>query len=176
MRSFLDTREQEFANKRFDASASFLTLKAGLSRLQNIGGAFSVYGKIDGQTASGALISNEQYAAGGADSVRVYREAEVLGDRGAHASLELRYALPAGDNSVTRDGYVFAYAEGASLRIFEPLPAQTERFNIASAGVGLRMKAWRKLRVWLDLGRALKSTQYTPNGTVRGMFRLGYEF
>jgi hypothetical protein len=44
--------------------------------------------RIDGQIASEPLISNEQFGAGGVNSVRGYREGEVFGDDGWHASLE----------------------------------------------------------------------------------------
>ena len=44
--------------------------------------------RADGQWASEPLISNEQFGAGGVNSVRGYREGEVFGDTGWHVSLE----------------------------------------------------------------------------------------
>jgi hemolysin activation/secretion protein len=44
--------------------------------------------RADGQWASEPLISNEQFGAGGVNSVRGYREGEVFGDTGWHISLE----------------------------------------------------------------------------------------
>jgi len=44
--------------------------------------------KADGQWASEPLISNEQFGAGGVNSVRGYQEGEVFGDTGWHVSLE----------------------------------------------------------------------------------------
>jgi hemolysin activation/secretion protein len=44
--------------------------------------------RADGQWASEPLISNEQFGAGGVNSVRGYREGEVFGDTGWHLSLE----------------------------------------------------------------------------------------
>jgi len=41
-----------------------------------------------GQVASEPLISNEQFGAGGVNSVRGYREGEVFGDDGWRASIE----------------------------------------------------------------------------------------
>ena len=44
--------------------------------------------RADGQWASEPLISNEQFGAGGVNSVRGYHEGEVFGDTGWHVSLE----------------------------------------------------------------------------------------
>ncbi len=44
--------------------------------------------RTDGQWASEPLISNEQFGAGGVNSVRGYREGQVFGDTGWHISLE----------------------------------------------------------------------------------------
>jgi outer membrane protein assembly factor BamA len=44
--------------------------------------------RADGQWASEPLISNEQFGAGGVNSVRGYQEGEVFGDTGWHVSLE----------------------------------------------------------------------------------------
>jgi hemolysin activation/secretion protein len=44
--------------------------------------------RADGQWTSEPLISNEQFGAGGVNSVRGYREGEVFGDNGWHVSLE----------------------------------------------------------------------------------------
>jgi hemolysin activation/secretion protein len=44
--------------------------------------------RADGQWASEPLISNEQFGAGGINSVRGYKEGEVFGDTGWHVSLE----------------------------------------------------------------------------------------
>jgi len=44
--------------------------------------------RADGQVASEPLLSNEQFGAGGVNSVRGYHEGEVFGDDGWHVSLE----------------------------------------------------------------------------------------
>ena len=46
--------------------------------------------RADAQLASEPLISNEQYGAGGVNSVRGYHEGEVFGDDGWHTSIELK--------------------------------------------------------------------------------------
>ena len=46
--------------------------------------------RLDAQWASEPLISNEQFGAGGVNSVRGYHEGEVFGDNGWHTSAELK--------------------------------------------------------------------------------------
>jgi hemolysin activation/secretion protein len=48
--------------------------------------------RADGQWTSEPLISNEQFGAGGVNSVRGYREGEVFGDNGWRVSLEQQTA------------------------------------------------------------------------------------
>ena len=51
---------------------------------------FAARARASGQAASGALISNEQFALGGINSVRGYYEGDQYGDCGWSGSLELR--------------------------------------------------------------------------------------
>ncbi len=62
-----------------------------LSRLQIIKGPFSLYGLFSGQWAFNPLLASEQFAFGGPQLGRGYDVAEIIGDRGAAGSLELRY-------------------------------------------------------------------------------------
>jgi hemolysin activation/secretion protein len=62
-----------------------------LSRTQLIKGNFSAYGIFQWQWAFMPLLAAEQFTFGGSVLGRGYDPAEIIGDRGAAASLELRY-------------------------------------------------------------------------------------
>lgn len=62
-----------------------------VSRLQVITGPFSIYGIAKGQWAFNPLLASEQFAYGGSQLGRGYDVAEIIGDKGAAASLEARY-------------------------------------------------------------------------------------
>jgi hemolysin activation/secretion protein len=62
-----------------------------LSRVQPIKGKFSAYGIFQGQWAWMPLLAAEQFTFGGPVLGRGYDVAEIIGDRGAAASIELRY-------------------------------------------------------------------------------------
>jgi hemolysin activation/secretion protein len=172
----LGTDWRQFADKRAGAGTSYIILRPSFSREQVLPGSWSLFGKIDGQLASGPLINNEQYSAGGADTVRGYLEAERLGDNAAHGTVELRtpqlLALPA--MKVDRS-YIYLFGDVAKLQILEPLPGQASGFTLASAGLGLRFKS-RGFTVSLDGARILKEGYVTPAGRFRGLFDVSYSY
>jgi hemolysin activation/secretion protein len=172
----IGTDYRQFAHKRAGAGTSFIVLHPSLSREQVLPGQWSLAGKIDGQLASGPLINNEQYSAGGADTVRGYVEAERLGDNALHGSLELRTPqLLAGSHAKIEQSYVFAFAEAAKLQILEPLPSQASGFTLASTGLGLRFKS-HGFTLSLDGARILKEGYVTPAGRFRGLFDVSYTY
>jgi hemolysin activation/secretion protein len=172
----LGTDWREFANKRSGAGTSYVILHPTLSREQILPWKWSLAGTLDGQIASGPLINNEQYSAGGADTVRGYTEAERLGDNAARASLELRTPqLFAGRIAHLEDAYSFLFADGAKLHTIQPLPGEEANFTLASAGLGLKFKA-AGLAIQADAARILKSGYVTPAARYRGVFSVSYAF
>jgi hemolysin activation/secretion protein len=172
----LGTDWRQFANKRAYAGTSYIILHPSLAREQVLPGHWAVMAKIDGQLASGPLINNEQFAAGGADSVRGYTEAERLGDNALHGTLELRTPeLLRGNALKAEQSYVLAFAEAAKLQILQPLPGQTSAFTLASAGLGLRFKS-HGFTLSLDGARILKDGYVTPSGRFRGLFDVSYAY
>ncbi len=170
----LGTDRQQFADKRAGAGPSFFIFRPGLQREQLLPGAWSLVGKVDGQVASGPLINNEEYAAGGADSVRGYTEAERLADNGVRGSVELRTPqLLAHTFAHVERSYLLLFAEGAHLRVIDALPGQENVYTLASAGLGLRFKA-AGLTINLDGARILKDGSVTLAGRYRGLFQVIY--
>ena len=68
---------QEFDNKRYMASPSFALLRGDGTHTQNLFGDWQLGLRGSFQLASGALVSNEQFSAGGATSVRGYLAASA---------------------------------------------------------------------------------------------------
>ncbi|GBL45122.1 hemolysin activation/secretion protein associated with VreARI signalling system [Sulfuriferula multivorans] len=168
--------DQDFANKRYLASANYFYLRGDVQHTQPLG-QWSVYTKMSGQVASGPLISNEQFSAGGADSVRGYLEAEALGDDGVQGTLELH--TPSLFNPATSglgQVYALAFMDGAWLSVMSPLPSQQSVFLLSSAGLGLRVQGFKGFQFGLDWARPFKSLTYTQADSSRIHARLLYEF
>ena len=159
----------EFECKRYNAKPDYFYLRGDVERTQILPKGFALYARLDGQLASGPLISNEQFTAGGADSVRGYYESEQAGDDGERGSLELRGPqMATGSFSDLRP---LMFLEGAHLRVREPLPAQTAAFTLSSTGFGLRAQAWKNFTMGLDVAWPLRESSYTLTGKARFGFR-----
>lgn len=176
MRRFFGNRDAEFGDKRFKAASNYASLRGDLQRTQKLPGGWSLFARLDAQGASQPLISNEQFAAGGAESVRGYLESEVLGDIGSRGSLELRAPSLPWWSEVLQQFTPVAFYETARVQVKEPLPGQTARFSLESVGVGLRLRARNAFSASLDLAWPLRDSVVTRSGGAVGRFRLLYEF
>jgi hemolysin activation/secretion protein len=170
------TDAAQFAAKRSGADPNFITVHPSLQRQQILPGNFSLVAKIDGQIASGPLISNEQYGIGGVDSVRGYVEAERLGDNGVHESLELRTPqLLNLDSSHITDSYMYLFTDAGHARVLDPLPGQAADFHLGSYGLGLRFK-YRGLSIDLDGAKAYSLGYVTRKDADSAQFRVAYSW
>jgi hemolysin activation/secretion protein len=124
------------------------------------------------------LISNEQFAIGGADSVRGYLESNSLGDQGLFGTVEVRTPplmkyLPGADAS---EFYARAFYDAGHTSIQSPLPAQTRSFNLASVGFGIFLKKWYGVSTTLDYAYALHTAGFVSKGDDRLHFRISYDW
>ncbi|MCI4644718.1 MAG: hypothetical protein MRY64_08060 [Hyphomonadaceae bacterium] len=150
----LDADNQEFQDKRFGASASWVTLKGDFGYSRTFAGDWRA--RLDGafQYAGKPVISNEQFSAGGLDSVRAYYEGQIVGDDGIATQFQLE-APSLFDGSLFNEFRPFAFADGATLRVHQPLAGQDETDEIASVGLGLRAQAFERLNASVLVSHAL---------------------
>jgi hemolysin activation/secretion protein len=167
------TDADQFAVKRYDASPNFFIFHPQLAHQQILPFNFSLFASINGQLASGPLISNEQYAAGGLDSVRGYTEAERLGDNGIRGTAELRTPQLLAGHSRFTSSYFYLFVDGARVTILDPLPAQRTGYHLASEGVGFRFK-YDGLLMDVDGARVDTAGYVTPAGSYSCQFRVNY--
>ena len=103
-------------------------------------GTYESIARVSVQLANDPLLPMEQFAIGGGYSVRGYRENQVVRDRGAHGSIELRRAILRG-------------LEGAAVlqlaafvdhgRAWNHGRGRRDRVELTSAGAGLRFRRER---------------------------------
>lgn len=181
---------EDFDAKRFKATASFIHLNADVSHTQDLPGGGQLFVKMQGQVADQPLVSSEQISLGGQDTVRGYLESEVLGDYGAAGTLELRspnlapYLEQKLDNppgapvkfNAFDEWRFFAFADAGRARIYDPLPDQQSQFDLASYGVGMRLKTLQHFNSYFFVGMPLISQQVTLAHNPRVGFRVWGEF
>jgi len=149
-----------------------------------------LFAKVQGQAADQPLVSSEQFSIGGQDTVRGYLESEVLGDYGVVGTLELRtpnlapYFEQKLDNPLGQpvkfnafdDWRFFAFADAGHARIHEPLIEQKSQFDLASYGIGTRVKTLRRFNGIFFVGVPVISQQTTLSNHPRFSFRVWGEF
>lgn len=162
----------QFECKRSGARPNYLYLKGDYQRSRSFENGWGTSVRAEGQLASQPLISNEQFSAGGQDSVRGYLESERLGDQALRVSLELRTPGLGGTRAWLQELHGLGFVEGASLKLKNPLPDQDTRYSLASVGLGARFGAWKYLRGEVYWAHALRDGAITLKGDNRGHFRL----
>jgi hemolysin activation/secretion protein len=105
--------------------------------------------------------------------VRGYGEAERLGDNGGRASLELRTPQLLAGHSRFTNSYLYLFADGARVKILDPLPAQRTGYDLASEGIGFRFK-YDGLLADVDGARADTAGYVTRAGSYSAQFRVNY--
>lgn len=168
--------QAEFDNKRIYSKANFIYLSGDIQRRFPINDAFRGKIKVSFQYTDSPLISNEQFTAGGAESVRGYYESQALGDNAIQMSLELHTPyLGAKRWKSVRDFYALWFADAAKLWVLESLPGQAKGYELSSSGIGMRLKVGH-INIALDAAYPLKAVSTVKKGDVRVHFRLAYEF
>lgn len=167
---------EEFDQKRFQASPSFLLLKADASFTHTLKGGSQWYARLAGQATDSPLVSGEQFAAGGMYSVRGYLSAEAIGDFGVLGSVEWRTAPLPLWSSVLQDWRWYAFVDAARLGLREPLPEQQDRFSLASFGIGSSVKFGEHFFLRVDYALPLKEGPNTDNDEPNLHFNVGASY
>lgn len=179
------TDPEEFDAKRTGAEGegsgargNFLYLLLKAERQQKLFAGTDLFLQLDGQVASEPLVSSEQYSAGGASSVRGYKESEALGDNALHGTAEWRLPelaplLGLGEKARLRP---YLFYDLAFLQVKKPLPSQDAEADLQGAGAGLRGALFGALEFQADWGIALADTGRTDSHDQQVHFRLKYQF
>ena len=173
----LGSNAAEFDLNRYRADGNFFYARGDISHQRDLPAGFQVFGKLQGQIADQPLVNSEQFAGGGLGTVRGYLEAEVLGDNGVAATVELRSpsVLPA-RGAAGDEWRFYLFADGGYYTLLQTLPQQTNNFELGSIGLGTRVH-WREhFNGSIDLAFPLTSESATDAFDPRGTFRVWAEF
>ena len=176
-RSFMGigSNDDEFDYKRYRANPSFALLKLNASHTQ--GRDWQLHGRVAGQIATGPLISNEQFSAGGSGTVRGYLAAERSGDDGYMGSAELRTpSLNRWLGPRVNEWRFYAFADAARIRLQDPLPEQEAHFTLASVGLGSRIQVMDWLSANVDWAYPLRDGANTRKHEPRWHFNVRASF
>lgn len=177
VRGLVGNTESEFDAKRSSGgSANFLVLRADVQHTEPLW-KWKLLSKFEFQATSGALVSSEQFTAGGSTSVRGYLEGELAGDSAEHGSLELHTQefKPAGPTSPwTLTGV--AFWDAANLRTLYAQSPQLSDQSIHAAGLGALISAPRGFSLQLYWAHAYDTAQITKAGSNRVQAHLEWDY
>jgi hemolysin activation/secretion protein len=114
----------------------YTKIAATVSRLQAIKGPLSVYGIFQGQWAFNPLLASEQFTFGGSQLGRGYDVAELIGDKGVAASVELRYDLAVG--KLLQNMQLYTFYDAGLIWNFKRIGGVPRKVTGTTAGAGSR--------------------------------------
>lgn len=172
--------EAAYGDKRYNASGSFIFLRADAAHTRDLKGGAQAFGKVQGQLSGGPLINSEQYAGGGLGTARGYLESTSLGDNGIFITTELRSPtlIGKGDTSPDpKDEWRFhAFYDGGITGIYDPLPGQKKLTGLSSIGVGSRLRVRGHYNASVDVAMPLIEQPNADDGDIRITFRGWADF
>jgi hemolysin activation/secretion protein len=173
--------EEEIRTLRVNADGDFFIERLQMARVQPLSGeqkgslGWLLFGKLDGQIASGPLVPAEQKAIGGMDSVRGFPERIAQGDDGVSGTLELRTPLmstflgSAYKTKVERDRALnegktvdrlqfVTFLDAGTVKVQDPL-SSVDSYTMVGAGVGMRLALTKYSQFRFDWGVPLSGRE-----------------
>jgi len=170
----LDASKAAGTLSRPDANGEFTKLYGQLTRYQNIGQTFGVYVAVAGQWSSDPLLASEEFQLGGAQYGRAYDYAELSGDDGVAALIELRYGRKPDLSFLDFYQLYGFYDFGAVWN--ENVPPAFRELTLQSAGGGMRLTLPASLHLNFEAARPINRVPFTQNDKDwRGFFSVSKE-
>jgi len=187
----LGSQYDQFDAKRYNANSSFVHINADLSHTQELLNGYQLFGRVKTQYSDGPLVSSEEFSLGGLDTVRGYYESAALGDNGVAGTLEFRspdigvwlqsnLKNEAGEGqprfTTFNEWRLFAFIDGGTTRIYDPLEEQQSSFDMWSYGFGSRFKVFDRFTGMVAVATPMIDQGTTKKNSHRVLFSVGGEF
>lgn len=161
----------------------FLKVTADVSRLQKMWTNTSLLLRFKGQATDTPLVSIEQFAMGGPDSVRAYPQAEFMMDQGYFASTELIFNAPffadkqAFFNRTWGELLQFSvFYDASSGWLKEALSNEEDSAYLSGAGVGMHFSLPGQFAANLSMAKPLGSHDSDVGRDVTTYFKLTVQY
>jgi hemolysin activation/secretion protein len=167
-----------FNNNRANGQPDFFTVRVAADRVQELPYGLQAAARAQALASPDPLIANEQFSLGGLDTVRGYKESEVLGDYGGSLQLELRSPqladrLGGGPINNLR---LHAFYDAGAVAIYQPLSQQRGHYVLSSAGAGVRVRLYDHLNGEVQDAVTFSDGQVTRGGSDHILFRFFGDF
>jgi hemolysin activation/secretion protein len=163
---------------RTQGRSDFTKLTLYAARLQALRDQWSLLGAVSGQYGFNDLLVPELFAFGGEQFGRGYDAAEIAGDHGAAAKVELRYS--GAKPQVGLSAYtLYGFWDGGKVWMRSPSAERGEKAkqSAASAGVGARMNIGTSATTFVELAKPLtREVEQEGNKQARLFAGVNYRF
>jgi hemolysin activation/secretion protein len=173
-----ESQQDQFACSRKGADGSFGIVRGDLRYTHQFTDA-RVSMRAGAQLASQPLVSAEQYALGGADTVRGYFESESTGDEGALFSTEISSLnLATGPTLAQRvkELSLLAFFDAGKTYNIDPAVGEPGHAYLIGLGAGTRLALRDGLEGQLDFAWPQKAVLGRPNPDLRVHARVAWQF
>ena len=168
-----DAADAVFDHNRAYARSDFIHANVDLEHTQNLPLGMAANLRLSGQITNQALVSGEQFSAGGLNSVRGYRQSAAVGDNGVFGSVELRSPLITfAPRRLVDDWRLFVFGDAGDAWLMHPLPDQKSEFTLYSSGLGTRFQLFGRIDGDLLFGVPLAATRGSEIGRAYTLFNL----
>jgi hemolysin activation/secretion protein len=170
------TRDGRNLLSRSEGTNDFTKITVDFLRRQSLVPQFWLLLSAKYQFTNNTLLASEEFRVGGTQFGRGYNPSELSGDRGFAASVELRYANVSGF-SYLREYEVYGFYDFGI--VWNRDSGSIRRQSLASAGVGVKMRATKWLSANFELAKPLTlqlSTRSDKEQPVRAFFRVSAQF
>ncbi|SDI16465.1 ShlB/FhaC/HecB family hemolysin secretion/activation protein [Propionivibrio dicarboxylicus] len=150
---------------RQGATAGYHLWRYTANGIQPLPGDWRLRGALQGQMTDKALISGEQFGAGGMDSVRGFNERSVVNDYGQRVTVELQTPDLGASLASAAKMRLLAFYDTAWLRRRQALASEVSALQIASHGVGVRAVYAKNLSLRLDFAVVDKGRDAREEGS-----------
>jgi hemolysin activation/secretion protein len=126
------------SRSRANGETDFTKFTGKVTRIQPLGGAFSLFTAASGQYSHDPLLASEEFTIGGAEFGSAYDSAEISGDSGAAARAEIQFnqSLP---DSILSQYQLYTFYDIGRVWNRNPIAGSEQEHNdLSSAGVGAR--------------------------------------
>lgn len=164
-----------------EADRTYGKLTLAMTRDQKVFRNWSLLLRGNGQTATSALLSTEQFALGGINSVRGYFEGDEYGDAGWFTSAELRTPfintrVPGWSGFVPTWVRASVFMDYGQRFLLETPTGVESQQSLWGVGFGLSANINNHFDTKFTLAWPLIDTFNTPDGVPRAYFSIGGQF
>ena len=164
----------DFERARTGADDSYRMLKISGAYTRMVLQDWQLRVLVNGQWTNDALVSGEQFGAGGNASVRGFDERVLSADSGAFTNLEL-YS-PNFCGAGRWQCRAVAFYDAAYGERNKALPGELDSTSIASTGLGLRLAMGASMNMQLDYGHVVRSGAVDTSGSNKLHVRVGIAY